>query len=38
MPLQPGQPSPPDPDKIDGVTQAAIVLLSLDHDVAGELL
>ncbi|MHC4140429.1 MAG: flagellar motor switch protein FliG [Planctomycetota bacterium] len=38
MPLQPGQPLPTDPDKLDGVVKAAIVLLSLDHDVAGELL
>ncbi|MHC4774390.1 MAG: flagellar motor switch protein FliG [Planctomycetota bacterium] len=38
MPLIPGQPLPDDPDKLDGVVKAAIVLLSLDHDVAGELL
>ncbi|MHC4348021.1 MAG: flagellar motor switch protein FliG, partial [Planctomycetota bacterium] len=38
MPLQPGQPLPTDPDKLDGIVKAAIVLLSLDHDVAGELL
>jgi len=38
MPLIPGQPLPTDPDKLDGVVKAAIVLLSLDHDVAGELL
>ncbi|MHC4211530.1 MAG: flagellar motor switch protein FliG, partial [Planctomycetota bacterium] len=38
MPLLPGQPLPDDPDKLDGVIKAAIVLLSLDHDVAGELL
>ena len=38
MPLQPGQPLPTDPEKLDGVVKAAIVLLSLDHDVAGELL
>ncbi len=36
--LQPGQPLPTDPSKIDGVIKAAIVLLSLDHDVAGDLL
>ena len=36
--LQPGQPLPTDIEKIDGVVKAAIVLLSLDHDVAGELL
>ncbi|MHC5008641.1 MAG: flagellar motor switch protein FliG, partial [Planctomycetota bacterium] len=38
MPLIPGQPLPDDPNKLDGVVKAAIVLLSLDHDVAGELL
>ncbi len=38
MPLLPGQPLPDDPDKLDGIVKAAIVLLSLDHDVAGELL
>ena len=38
MPLIPGQPLPSDPNKLDGVVKAAIVLLSLDHDVAGELL
>ncbi len=36
--LQPGDPLPTDIDKIDGVVKAAIVLLSLEHDVAGELL
>jgi flagellar motor switch protein FliG len=38
MPVQPGQPLPNDIDKLDGVVKAAIILLSLDHDVAGELL
>ena len=36
--LQPGEPLPKDVDKLDGVVKAAIVLLTLDHDVAGELL
>ncbi len=36
--LQPGEPLPTDVDKLDGVVKAAIVLLTLDHDVAGELL
>ena len=36
--LKPGQPIPNDPDQLDGVVKAAIVLLNLDHDVAGELL
>ncbi len=36
--LQPGQPLPKDLDKLDGIVKAAIILLSLDHDVAGELL
>ena len=38
MSLIPGQPIPNEPDKLDGVVKAAIVLLSLDHDVAAELL
>ena len=33
-----GEPLPTDPSKIDGVVKAAIVLLTLDHDVAAELL
>ncbi len=37
MPLPPGK-LPDNPDQIDGVVKAAIILLSLDHDVAGELL
>ncbi len=36
--IQPGQPLPTDPSELDGVVKAAIVLLTLDHDVAGELL
>ena len=36
--LQPGEPLPTDVNKLDGVVKAAIVLLTLDHDVAGELL
>ncbi len=36
--LQPGQPLPNDLDKLDGIVKAAIILLSLDHDVAGDLL
>ncbi len=36
--LQPGESLPTDLTKIDGVVKAAIVLLSLEHDVAGELL
>ena len=36
--LQPGQPLPNDIDKLDGIVKAAIILLSLDHDLAGELL
>jgi len=36
--LQPGEPLPKDVAKLDGVVKAAIVLLTLDHDVAGELL
>ncbi len=36
--LQPGQPLPNDLDKLDGVVKAAIILLSLDHDLAGDLL
>jgi flagellar motor switch protein FliG len=38
MPLHPGQPLPNDPKQLDGIVKAAIVLLSLEHDVAGELL
>jgi flagellar motor switch protein FliG len=38
MPLPPGQPLPNDPGQLDGIVKAAIVLLSLEHDVAGELL
>ncbi len=38
MALAHGQPLPTDPDQLDGVIKAAIVLLCLDHDVAGELL
>ncbi len=36
--IQPGQPLPTDPSELDGVVKAAIVLLTLDHDVASELL
>ncbi len=36
--FQSGQPIPNDLDKLDGVVKAAIILLSLDHDVAGDLL
>jgi flagellar motor switch protein FliG len=36
--IQPGQPLPSDPDKLDGVVKAAILLLNLDHDTAGMLL
>jgi len=36
--FQSGQPLPNDLDKLDGVVKAAIILLSLDHDVAGDLL
>ncbi len=36
--IQPGQKLPDDADDVEGVVKAAIVLLSLDHDVAGELL
>ncbi len=36
--LQPGEPLPTDIAKLDGVVKAAIVLLTLDHDVAAELL
>ncbi len=36
--IQPGQQLPNNPDDVDGVIKAAIVLLALDHDVAGELL
>ncbi|MHC4416016.1 MAG: flagellar motor switch protein FliG [Planctomycetota bacterium] len=38
MPLPPGKKLPTDPDELDGVVKAAIILLSLEHDVAGELL
>jgi len=36
--IQPGQPLPTDPSELDGVVKAAIVLLTLEHDVASELL
>jgi len=36
--IQPGQQLPTDPSELDGVVKAAIVLLTLDHDVASELL
>ena len=38
MVFQSGQKLPGNPDDLDGVVKAAIVLLSLDHDVAGDLL
>jgi flagellar motor switch protein FliG len=38
MPFQPGQKLSGNVDELDGVVKAAIVLLSLDHDVAGDLL
>ncbi len=37
MPV-PGKKLPNNPDELDGVTKAAVILLSLQHDVAGELL
>jgi len=36
--FQSGHPLPKDLNKLDGVVKAAIILLSLDHDVAGDLL
>ncbi len=36
--FQSGHPLPKDINKLDGVVKAAIILLSLDHDVAGDLL
>jgi flagellar motor switch protein FliG len=38
MPIQPGHKLSSNVDDLDGVVKAAIVLLSLDHDVAGDLL
>ena len=38
MPRKPGEKLPTDPDKIDGLTKAAILLLGLDANTAGEVL
>ncbi|MBL0922063.1 MAG: flagellar motor switch protein FliG [Phycisphaerales bacterium] len=38
MPRKPGEKLPTDPDKLDGLTKAAILLLGLDANTAGEVL
>lgn len=38
MPRKPGEKLPSDPDKLDGLTKAAILLLGLDANTAGEVL
>ncbi len=38
MPRKPGEKLPADPDKLDGLTKAAILLLGLDANVAGDVL
>jgi flagellar motor switch protein FliG len=38
MPRKPGEKLPADPDKLDGLTKAAILILGLDANVAGDVL